>query len=85
MTQEFFNTGAMVEVFLREDPTAEEEDDLIVEGQVVGRDEIGLLLDTGIDDFSRVFIPWANVSQVWASEPDEEEEESEIGGDSSEP
>ena len=84
MTQEFFSTGAMVEVFIREDPTAEEEDDLIVEGQVVGRDEIGLLLDTGIDEYSRVFIPWSNVSQVWVSEPDEEEE-SEVGGDSSVP
>ena len=67
MTQEFFNRGASVEVIMRDEPTAEEEDDLIVQGYVIERDQIGLLLDSGAE-YGQTFIPWSNIAQVLAVE-----------------
>jgi hypothetical protein len=67
LTQEFFSQGASVEVVLRDDPTAEDDEEKVLEGQVVARDEIGLLIDGG-EDYGHAFIPWANISQVLAVE-----------------
>ncbi len=74
MTQEFFRSGASVEVTLREDPLAEDDDDLVVAGSVLGHDANGLLLDTGEEGEDGVFIPWSNVAQVVAVQLEDEEE-----------
>lgn len=77
MIDEFFKTGAGVEVLLKDDPSAETDEDLVLTGYVVERDPIGLLIDTGDDEFGRMFIPWMNVSQVLAVEFDESEDATE--------
>ena len=74
MAQEFFRPGATVEVTLREFPLAEDDEDLIVEGSVIERDATGLLLDTGVEEDGRLYIPWSNISQVLGVEPDDDEE-----------
>lgn len=75
MIEEFFKTGASVEIILKDDPTAEEDDDLVVSGYMIERDNTGVLLDTGDDQYGRMFIPWSNVSQVLAVEFEESEDE----------
>lgn len=66
MTQEFFKPGSSVAVATLDNPLAEEDDELVIAGYVVERDQIGILLDSGVEDLGQMFIPWSNIAHVVA-------------------